>query len=778
MSPLPPSFSQTSVTRRPYGVHRAIPYGIFLIILTSIVAYLYSEFPELDTTRPIAGNLGFFLFINVNIIVVMVLVFLAGKNIFTLVLDRRRNILGSRLRARLAAAFLGLSLVPTILLFLIAKGILETVLQEWFSPQVVTALEGARGVAQSHYDVMTSIVTRNTKTIARRLVESPRFEQLSGEDGHISSENAESIRKILSEKREEYGLTGVTLIDRAGRELVSVSGGPGDERIRPFHLSETGMEEAKKGRVFVLPESSPEGEFLRGYAPVLKGSGSGETSRVGSQTPTRYVVVTDLRILPVLAENLALAVTSFDEYQELRSVRRPLASSYLLTLIVVTLLIVFSSVWVGFYLAKGLSVPIGLLAHATSEVAQGNLDLQIPEVGDDELTILVRSFNTMTTDLKQTTGELVQRRRYMETVFESLEIGVVSMDTRFRIMTMNKAAAKILGADSPGFGVGRPIGEVLHSDLSNKVAELGEELFQGSDRIREATVTITSASQSKYLQLALSKLTDDQEGSLGAVLLLDDISELVSAQRMAAWREVARRIAHEIKNPLTPIQLNAERLQRKFRSRESEIEAGVDPKAVLVSLKDDFRLVGEATETIVKQVDNLRTLVNEFSRFARMPKSQLQPADVNVVIDDSVAIYRGAHADVEFVSELGANLPKVAIDREQMMRVMVNLIDNALASVQEGKTGGVGDIPPKIVVRSKLESDLGLVTVQVSDNGKGIPRGDLPRLFEPYFSTKKAGTGLGLAIVSAIIADHNGFIRAKNNEPRGASFTIELPLLR
>ena len=247
------------------------------------------------------------------------------------------------------------------------------------------------------------------------------------------------------------------------------------------------------------------------------------------------------------------------------------------------------------------------------------------------------------------------------------------------------------------------------------------------------------------------------------MLLIDDISEVVSAQRMAAWREVARRIAHEIKNPLTPIQLHAERMQRKFRGREEELE--------------ESKLVAESTDAIVKQVDSLRNLVNEFSRFARMPKSNPVPADINPLIEETVAIFRGAHPEIHFRLELSPSLPQIALDREQMNRVFVNLFDNAVAAVSEVRKREEG-FSAVVTTRSEYNSELGLVTVSVIDNGSGIARADLPRLFDPYFSTKANGTGLGLAIVSVIVSDHDGFIRAKNNEPRGAAFSIELPVIR
>ncbi len=741
---------------------------LVITLAATLGYYLWSALPEIGE-RSLASNLGFFLLINLNIIVVMILVFLVTKNIITLVLDRRRNILGSRLRARLVTAFVALSLFPTVMLFLVARGILESVLQGWFSPQIAASVDGALDVARFYSDSAQNELSREMRYLSEQLGETISNLKRGSKPDDLN-EIAPLVHDLLKRKQEEHGLFSLALMSREGRELIrAVAAEPTEDSRSPPEANSRAVQRATTGNVIVRPEFSLNGEFIGGYAPVYTFQGTALRefdllSPAGTES-AQYVLVGTKRISPELGALLSEVINAYEDYNELKTYRRPLASSYLLTLVVVTLLIVFAAIWVGFYLAKSLSIPIGLLAKGTAQVAHGNLDHQIPETGDDELSILVRSFNVMTSDLKNTTEELVARRRYMEAVFAHAAVGVVTVDRELNLRAVNIAANEILGLNAAAV-VDKPAAEVFPADLVKQLKEMSAELFTTSQKTLEANVSLPIVEQLKHLRVTLTKLTDEQGNILGAVVLLDDLTELVSAQRMAAWREVARRIAHEIKNPLTPIQLCAERIQRRFSGKR---ETAADP--------GDVEMVAESTDIIVKQVENLRNLVNEFSRFARMPKSMLRQGNLNELIGETLAIYRQAHPEIQFLLHLALDLPPVDFDREQLGRVLINLLDNAVAAVLStvpaGKTpaGTSGTVS----VQSSLDSGLGLVTVTVSDTGLGISEQDKKRLFEPYFSTKHGGTGLGLAIASAIVSDHNGFIRVKDNKPRGAVFIIELP---
>jgi two-component system nitrogen regulation sensor histidine kinase NtrY len=407
--------------------------------------------------------------------------------------------------------------------------------------------------------------------------------------------------------------------------------------------------------------------------------------------------------------------------------------------------------------------PVQELVDATRAVADGNLDVQIEVYSTDEIGMLVQSFNRMTDDLRtkqeaintsnaelyRINQEIEQRRRYMEIVLRNVAAGVISVDRDGVITTINRSAEKLLNINT-GSVMGKNFRNVLRESHLDIVKEsLKDLVIAKQDTInRQITLEINGARLSLHLHLTM--LRDEVGDFMGTVLVLDDLTQVMKAQRMAAWREVARRIAHEIKNPLTPIQLSAQRLRKRYLSR----------------FGDDEKVFDECTDMIIKSVDELKNLVNEFSNFARMPAIQPESNDLNGIIRETLTLYQEAHRGVCFQFTPDERLPHIKIDRDQIKRVVINLLENAVAAMEEKGT---------VTITSHYDSDLKMANFRVSDDGPGIPAEDRPRLFEPYFSTKKSGTGLGLAIVNSVISDHDGFVRVKDNQPRGACFVVELP---
>ncbi len=801
-------------------------FGVLLLSLLLGGGTIYAQhyYPLLQGETDLVTNVALFLLVNSNIAVMMVVGFMVITNVVKLILDRRRNILGARLRFRLVGAFVGLSLVPTVLLFLVSKGILENVFQEWFSPQISSVMEGSLEVASFVYDQEEGRLYRYLEHMANDVTALVSYgvEQRDGRT-EITERTREPLQKYLNDKVREYGLTEVLLANEIGEVLVS-SDRQGDARLHILPPSPRAVQQALSGTIVVRPEQSLNGEFLRGYTPLrlpsyrtvvdrtivdrevinregnvystTKAPETSPSSNTG--TPLTISLVATSRLSPELNGVLSTIISAYDDYKELGAYRRPLGSSYVLTLIAFTLVIVFLAVWIGFYLVKGLFGPIQQLVEGTAQVAHGNLEYQIPEVGDDELNSVVRSFNKMTEDLRATTLELDSRRRYMETVLESVGVGVVSLDEREAIATANGASLVLFEVKD---FQGKRFSTVLPNAVSTKVRDLLDELSETGEKERSADVTVEIQRVPRQIQVKATKLVGEDGQVLGSVLLFDDLTELVNAQRMAAWREVARRIAHEIKNPLTPIQLSAQRLQRKF--------AGSAGEESMLPVRDR-EIVKTCADTIVHQVETLRVLVNEFSRFARMPKIHPRPGDLNLLLKETVVMYQELEGTTHFVVDLDPNIPEFDFDAEQLGRVLVNLMDNAMFSVREKAKllgaeenrgvhallersrflsrlaglyesrfkGGDGGFQPEIVISSQFNKSLGLATILVSDNGQGIKELDKAKLFEPYFSTKKGGTGLGLAIVNTIVADHNGFIRVRDNPEGGATFVIELPATR
>jgi two-component system nitrogen regulation sensor histidine kinase NtrY len=415
--------------------------------------------------------------------------------------------------------------------------------------------------------------------------------------------------------------------------------------------------------------------------------------------------------------------------------------------------VLFAS-WIGFRLAKQVTVPIQELASATIQIAAGNLDVRIEHAAQDEIGTLVAAFNRMATDLYLSREDLEHRRAQMEIILRSVAAGVISIDREGVVMTINPSAVRLLGLPRDLF-VGRKLGEVLPGEALETVEGLLSRLAAGRNPTLRRQARLTVGDQTLTLHWTISQLHDIEGELTGYVIVLDDVTQLIRAQRMSAWREIARRIAHEIKNPLTPIQLAAQRLRRKLGP---SLE---DP--------DSRKLLSQYTDSITSQVEAMKALLAEFSDYARLPATDPSPTDLNALATEIVEMYR-ENRSIQFWTDLDDSLPRLDLDREQIKRVILNLIDNGIAAIEEA-----GEGPREIEVATRRDRALGTVRLEIADSGVGIRPEDRPRLFEPYFSTKRNGSGLGLAIVSRIVSDHSGYIRVRDRRPRGTRFVIELP---
>ena len=496
-------------------------------------------------------------------------------------------------------------------------------------------------------------------------------------------------------------------------------------------------------------------DLIRGIVPVYSNWNPDDV--VG-------VVVVNYYVPYSLVNKMKEISSSFEQYKSTKLLKGKIQKGYILFLLLIALVIIFLSTWVGFHLARGITEPIQELAVATNRVASGDLNVTLDSYSQDEVGSLVEAFNTMTADLRKgqkainranyelqaSNFELEQRRRYMEIVLANVTAGVISIDSQGQITTINKSAEKLLGLKTKNI-IGRNFREIITPDYQPMIKGILKELIgSGKDSIRKQ-VSLPAGDTKIVLLVNVTTLKDENNEFMGTVVVFDDLTQLLKAQRMAAWREVARRIAHEIKNPLTPIQLSAQRLRRRYLDRFSADDVVFD----------------ECTTMIIKQVDDLKNLVNEFSSFARMPASNPSLNNLNEVLNEALVLFQEGHKEIQFNLLTDPELPSFSLDREQIKRVAINLLDNAVSAVN-----GNG----QITVETSFNKDLQIATLKISDNGCGIPADDKPRLFEPYFSTKKSGTGLGLAIVSTIISDHNGYIRVRDNEPKGTHFIVELPI--
>ena len=722
----------------------------FCLLLIPALAYLQRGLLGADFNLPVSSTILIFALININGLLLLLMVYLVLRNLVELIFERNQKIMGSRLRTRLVISFVSLSLVPTGILFVIALRFVSTSMDYWFNTNVDEALEAAHRLAQSTLQE----TGQQAEFTGRQLV-------VLMESGALNIQDLPALERVLARSL-EIDLPGspdsLVLLDSDRRELIAVRG----QRLLPIMLPVIPSEAIRLAQVHnrteVVTQRTTIGELIQAIVPV--------DVQVSARPQTWFLVTTQL-VPTARLETLQAVFTGVTGYNQLVMLKAPIKLSLIIMLLIITLLILFGAIWFAFYISRSLTGPINKLAEATRRVAEGDLDFTLEKESGDEMGLLVDSFNSMTSDLlvsnrqlasthqalQQSTEVSEQRRRYLETILENVAAGVIALDEHNRIATINRFAEELLAIQPAAF-LGREYHEVLPRQHAMIVESFLAELdATGRSTIeRHLRVTIRRG-ETLSLQVNVTRMVDERGRSIGFVILFDNLTNLEKAQRLAAWQEVARRIAHEIKNPLTPIQLSAQRLRKRFLDRIGE----------------DRDIFDQCTATIVAQVDEIKKLASEFSDFARMPKLRRETNDLGRLAEEVVFLYQEAHRSLTITCRIDPALPLFPFDAVQIKRVLINLLDNAVTALGDG-----GAIEVRVGPAPERETPMAML--RVADNGPGIPADVRLRIFEPYFSTRKSGTGLGLAIAHTIVSEHGGTIRARDNHPTGTVFTVELPL--
>jgi len=702
---------------------REIVSIFFLSFIVVFLTWFEIRLFSISQQLPFVHSIFFFGLVNLNILFLLLLLFLIFRNVVKVFLERRGRIFGSSLKSKLIAAFVAFSSIPTLLLLVISVFYINTSFEKWFSLKMVGVLKSSLEIQNTYYFTAKKRNYHFAHEIEKEL-KNPR--------------NWRAIATALEMLRERYSVDAVEV-------YTSVDG----DRVYSMTTDES---------LYHLPLAEP--EFLR--KGLVNRVESSTIQQFGDGNLVRVIVPLKFRPKPaalVVSSFVPLSLTSrmmdvssaYEEFRDVNPLESPLKSIYIIVLLMMTLVILFAAVWFGFYLAKQISTPLVQLGRATRKVAGGDYSPVEVSSGSEEITYLVENFNQMTENLDETTNRLRETVKYIEVVLGHISTGVISVNREGVVTTINQHAADLLKV-KPETYLNRPVRELLTLEYFRFFVELLKNMQEYKLESIRKELTVNVQGESLPLSLNLSILKDEAGEEIGKVLVFDDLSPIVSAQRAAAWTEVARRIAHEIKNPLTPIKLAAERLHRKF---SGQIE---DP-----AFKD-------CIQVIVHQVDDMKNLVNEFSQFARLPQAKPSPGMLNDVINQTMSLFSNAHPHVAFRQSLDPETPVFKFDGDQIKRVLTNLVDNAVAACSK-----VPD--PQIDVKTEYDTQLKTLRITVADNGSGVPPQDRQRIFEPYFSTKEGGTGLGLSIVKRVVEDHNGYIRALPNEPRGTRMTVELPVL-
>lgn len=700
-------------------------YIVFIsAALGAVLLYLLSR----ASANTAATGEHYTLLLGFNIALAVALTLLIAAQLWRLYRQMRRQVIGSRLTLRLLGAFALMAIIPGVIVYAVSVNFLTRSIESWFNVRVEAALEGGLRLGQSTLDFMLADLEEKSESMALGLAFQPASAHLA----------------VLNDLRDKMNVQDAVLLTPQGRILAFSSSDPSS--FLPDLPSISQLRQSRQ-QVYGTIEPIPgKGLYLRVLAPVIMQDITGETRILQLLQPVP-------RTLSSTAESVQ---DIYQDYQELSFSREALKEVFALTLTLVLMLAMLSAVAIAFVLSRRLSTPLSVLAEGTRAIARGDYGTMLPAHGKDELGVLVQSFNSMTRQLAEATqaaernrARVEAARGYLETILAHLSSGVLVLDEGAFLRTFNLAASNILGVTLEEF-VDRPFVQlsreqpVLGSFVDGMLAH-----FKRHDAGEWQQQMEIASPQGKQLLLVRGTPLPDGAGS-GFVVVFDDVTNMVQAQRDAAWGEVARRLAHEIKNPLTPIQLSAERLEHKLAEK---LDA------------EGSDLLRRATETIVNQVGAMKAMVNEFSEYARSPELNLTEVDLNLLISDVLTLYEPV--GVEMRVELQAGLPPVHGDPTMLRQVLHNLLQNAQDAL-EGRTN------PVIEISSAVLDDK--VKLIIRDNGIGFPLEILSHAFEPYMTTKRHGTGLGLAIVKKIVEEHKGGIKLENAQRGGACITVVLPV--
>ena len=682
---------------------------------------------------------------TLNFVAFVVFLFIFVRNLLKLRRERRERQLGSKVKTRLLVYFISISFLPITAMAFFSYLFLNRSLEKWFNP------------------FPDEIVQQATEV--KRLT-------LSSQDQTLR-DTASLLVMLLNQQTSEERLATMDQIVNSG-QLVGIE------------IVTTDGSVVTQSRANLSATDAEQLDTLFGEARKFRGP-SGSSLVDGKEFDALAVPLNQSEMLIIAPQKRAsndltdLVTDSERGYQNLVGQQRRVRLLGLSTLGLMTLILLFVSSWVAIYLARGIATPIKSLAEASKEVARGNLAHRVTTtIADDELALLAESFNQMTAqleenrsrieagaaELRDTNMALRERRNYIETVLQSLSTGVVSIDENDCVTTLNASAARMLVLREKAEGNPKLSGLIGSEDWL-----VVERLLRRARRTGHATeqTQLESGGANGNGPLPVSLTATALRGSKGprrgVVLVIEDLSELLAAQRAAAWSEVARRMAHEIKNPLTPIQLSAERIAKSYGRATANGNGAGEP----ADEKRVAAVISECTATITREVAGLKAMVDEFSRFARLPATRLELANLNDVVTQAAGLYVDRLDGVALSLDLDRELPMLMLDVEQIKRVFVNLIDNAVQALASA------DADKQITIATSNDAERSLLRAEIADTGHGIEPGDFRRLFEPYFSRRDSGTGLGLAIVQRIVMEHGGHIRAERNRPRGAKFVIELP---
>lgn len=702
---------------------KEISFIIGILFAFGALVLIETKLPNFARFFPVWENKLLVVVLNINLLLILLLIFLITRIILKAYIEKKRGIWGSGLKKRLTSTLLFISIVPSFTLFILATGFFYVSMDRWFSQQVEDTLESALELSRLHYEE----VFQRHERIGARVVEQIEKKNLVGDDKELKSflERYETSH-IVGYLGVYNPLSGVMIraggSEKSDKMILS--------RLKLFTRSKISQEiiPADEGEMLVVGmriRSDAEGP----NAPILF---LGDTIKVKGEERIRQIAVTS------------------KEFKESRVFKKVLKYSFIIPLFLITILTIFVSLWVGIKMAAEITVPIERMKEGAAIIAKGKFDINLEERGKDEIGTLVKAFNSMAKELQIAKDEIEKKSRSLEFVLNNVAAGIISTDKRGTVLLANSAARHILGVDRSLEGM--TLKEVFGNDFKVLTKSFLREVRASGGGSITKDLRLSLKKDITYLRASLTALKDESNRVAGFIIAFDDITHVVRAEKLATWQEVARKLTHEIKNPLTPIVLSAERIRRKIMPRFTG---------------PDRDVLDDTTSVIIRSVDDIKDLVNELTKLTHT--SQVRTLEnINAVIDETLELYRNLYPNITIGFEPD-DIPLVRVDRDGLKRAFINLITNALKAI-DGEAG-------TITVRTRYERSKRMGIIEFADSGKGVPDEDKEKVFDPYFTKDKDGTGLGLAIVHSIILEHHGRIRVEDNVPKGARFVIEIPVI-
>ena len=697
-----------------------------ILVVFGALVFLEMNLPNFARFFPVQDNVLLVIVLNLNLLLILLLLFLITRIILKAYIEKRRGIWGSGLKKRLTSTLLFISIVPSFTLFILSTGFFYVSMDRWFSQQVEDTMESALELSRFHYE---EIFQRHMRIGSRMVEQIEKTDMMS---------NERDLKTFLDRYEATHVLGYLAVYDPSTGQIIRASGSEQSDGIVRPQLKTLMRSEISRD---IIP--SDEGEMLIMSMRLRTGT------QVAGASPPMLLLGETIKIKGT-ERMKQIAVTS-KEFKESRVFKKVLKYSFIIPLFLITILTIFVSLWVGIKMATEITVPIEKMKEGAEIIAKGKFDINLEEHGKDEISTLVRAFNSMARELKIAKEEIESKGRSLEFVLNNVAAGIISTDKKGIVQLANNAARQILGIEREHLE-GMSLREIFGNDFRSLTKSFLKEVKASGGESITMDLRLNLKKDITYLRASLTALKDESKKVAGFIIAFDDITHVVRAEKLATWQEVARKLTHEIKNPLTPIILSAERIRRKIMGNFTG---------------NDRVVLDQTTSVIIQSVDDIKEIVNELTKLTHTSQARTLE-DLNSIIGETLDLYRNLYRDISMTFNR-EDIPVVRVDRDSLKRAFINLITNAVKAMD----GSAGNIK----VRTRFDAPKRAGIIEFADTGKGISDEDKERVFDPYFTKEKEGTGLGLAIVHSIILEHHGKIRVEDNTPRGARFIIEIPIL-